>query len=279
MIETPIKEQVFCEKSFINFLTAQGIEVKTTTKARGNLGICMKNRIDISKNAAKEKRIAILAHEYAHKIHLDIEKDSISKGGSLEKLFKLEKTDVIARELVRVTHFVDNNSLFIPFHNRKREISGEIKCQEAIIRQVYPDFKRSQAFKPVIDYFKKHKSNAKYLLRYDNIKIVHPITRREELILIKNLDTEFSDIPLTIRAYIKILSLQREQARMSRRKNKAEKYYLKPTELFARFVQGLFTDGETIKNIAPTTYERFEFLLGTGYYGNLRELLDRAGVV
>ena len=42
------------KKSFIKYLRSLGIEVHTTTGARGHQGFCLKNRIDISKNISEE---------------------------------------------------------------------------------------------------------------------------------------------------------------------------------------------------------------------------------
>ena len=52
------------------------------------------------------------------------------------------------------------------------------------------------------------------------------------------------------------------------------KYYEKPTELFARFVQGYFSNPETISTIAPITIKRFNELLHNGYYKELKDFFD-----
>jgi len=264
------KKNTFTEHDFIEFLNKEGITVKTNTKARGHLGICFKNRIDVSKKASKEKRMSILAHEYAHKIHADMEKDAFKKGGSLEKLFNTTNTETLKRELVRVTHFVDENSVFLEFHKKTEEIIAKIKALEVIIRQEYPDFKRSKDFKPINAYFKKHKSNARYFLKYDRVKLLTSIFRKEEYFDINNLDKDFLAIPESLRAFLKLKSLQRYQKRLSAKKSRIEKYYNKPTELFARFIEGLFSDPEKIKAIAPHTCAVFCELLNNGYYGNLK---------
>lgn len=269
----------FGESEFISFLRNEGIEVKTNTKARGNLGICFKNRIDISKKAKPERRLAILAHEYAHKIHYEIEKEALKQGGSLEKVFNTDEVEVIKRELVRVTHFVDENSLFLEYHSRKDKIKEEIKYYDDLVKQEYPDFKRSCEFIPIKKYFRKNNLNAKYLLRHDHVKLISPIFRKEELISINTVDEDFPQIPEAFRNYLKLLSFQRKQRKLSARKNKLNKYYLRPTELFARFIEGFFIDKEKIKLIAPVTYKRFEVLLYKDYYGNLKTLLRKACVV
>jgi hypothetical protein len=271
-----IEKNVFEEREFLNFLIDQGIIVKTNTRARGNLGICYKNRIDISKKVIKERRIPVLAHEYAHKIHYDLEKNSFSKGGSLERLFDTENVSEIQQELITVTHFVDEKSKFIEFICQKSQIYLEIKELETVIKKEYSDFKRSKEFKPAKKYLKD--SPAKYLLRYDNIKIVHPIFRKENVYSIKTIDEDFPDMPESIKNYLRLKSCERRYKRLYRAKSKAEKYYNKSTELFARFIEGLFIDKEKVAEIAPFTYSRFNVLLNNNYYGKLKELFALAGL-
>lgn len=68
--------------------------------------------------------------------------------------------------------------------------------------------------------------------------------------------------------------MQRKQSKLSRRINKLSKYYEKPTELFARFVQGYFMVPETISTIAPCSVNRFLELLKSGYYKELKDLFE-----
>ncbi|OGH99231.1 MAG: hypothetical protein A2104_00390 [Candidatus Melainabacteria bacterium GWF2_32_7] len=268
----------FTEQEFIKFLRAQGITVKTNTKARGNLGICFKNRIDVSKRVAKEKRLNVLAHEYAHKIHYDLERESFYKGGTLEKLFKTSETLIFQQELMKVTNFVDENSLFEKFLLRKAEIKKEIRDFEHLIKKEYPEFKRTGIFTPINSFFKKHKSPARYLLQYDNVRISQPILGKEDFYSIKSLDKDFSQMPESLRVYIKLKSREREYKRLYRLKNKAENYYKKPTELFARFIEGLFINKTKVQELAPMVYARFTELIEQKYYGNLKDLLILAGI-
>ena len=81
-------------------------------------------------------------------------------------------------------------------------------------------------------------------------------------------------MPRAFAAYIRMHSYQKKQARISARINKSKKYYERPTELFARFVQGIYTDKETVKSLAPTTFEKFFELLENGHYKNLKEMFN-----
>lgn len=267
------------EKIFIDFLTNEGIIVKTNTKARGNLAICFNNRIDISNKVEKERRIAVLAHEYAHKIHLDIDKKGLSKGGTLEKIFNIPNTDIIKKELSLITNFVDKNSLFFFFYEKKSTIDKEITDLSKIIKKYHPQFQKSKDFNLAVEYIKKEKSDAIYLLKYDRIRIKGHLFKKEKFYSIDNIDNDFPALPEYVKAYLKILSLQRLYKRYYRKKNKAAVYYNKPTELFARFIEGFFIDKERVLELAPFTAPLFFNLLNQGYYGNMKKLFMLADLL
>ena len=52
-----------------------------------------------------------------------------------------------------------------------------------------------------------------------------------------------------------------------------KKYYERPTEHFARLVEGLYLDEEWVRALAPETTERFFELLDCGYYGELKDVV------
>lgn len=266
----------FNEEIFIDFLRKQGLVVKTDTKARGNLGTFTRNRIDISIRVPEDRRISVLAHEFAHKIHYDLENDFFATGGTLEKLFKTDYTNTILHELFEVTSVVDPNSLFEKINSKKQEVKKQIKHYELPIKAKYPHFQRSKAFKEATKILKN--SKAKYLLKHDRIVLVSPILRHKEYFSVDTIRDDFPELPDEIIFYIKIKCLQRRQKSLSARMNKAKKYYHKPSELFARFIEGLFVDKAQIISIAPYTYQKFNTLLNTGYYGELRELISLANL-
>ena len=78
------------EKELIKYLKNIGLEVHTSTKARGHQGFYIKNRIDISKNIPEERIIPTLLHEFAHYIHSGLEPFMAKNGGTLQKLFNTE---------------------------------------------------------------------------------------------------------------------------------------------------------------------------------------------
>jgi len=267
------KSKPLTKRNVIEFLKSLDIEVKTNTKARGNNGIYQKNRIDIARGLDEEKAISVLVHEFAHHIHYKIDNEFIKNGGSIANIFNTSDITQIHTELVNVTNLIDKNSRLTIFLNAKTEIANKIKSMQSAIKRDYPNFQRSKKFAEFNNYVKN--SDAKYLVKYDAIRLMQGFFfKKEKIITVKNVETDFPDMPKAFQTYIKLCSMQRRQSRITRRINKLNKYYTRPTELFARFVQAYFTNPETVKTIAPTATKRFLKLLNDGYYRELKDLFE-----
>ncbi len=267
------KSKPLTKRNVIEFMRNCGIEVKTNTKARGNQGLYQKNRIDLSRNIKEDKAIEVLVHEFAHHIHYKIDRDFVKHGGSLEKLFDTNDINKIKSELINVTRLTDKNSRLTVFTQAKEETAKTIAGMQKAIRRDYPNFLRSKKFPEFEKYIKN--SDAKYLVKYDAIKIMKGLFfKKEQIYTVKNLENDFPDMPKAFQLYIRLCSMQRKQAKISRRINKLSKYYGKPTELFARFVSGYFMTPETIKTVAPISTQQFNKLLQNGYYKELKDLFE-----
>ncbi len=261
------------KKNLVEFLRSLNIDVRTNTKARGNQGLYQNNRIDISCGLNEEKAIDVLIHEFAHHIHHKIDVDFARNGGSIERLFNTYITDVIKSELIEVTKQVDDNSKLKIFLSAKEDVVKTIKGMQSAIQRDYPSFQRSKKFLEFEKYIKN--SDARYLLKYDAVKLSDGFFfKKEKILTVKNLEADFPDMPKAFQLYIKLCSMQRKQAKISRRINKLSKYYEKPTELFARFVQGYFKNPKAVEKIAPNTVKRFCELLECGYYHELKDLFE-----
>ena len=260
-------------KDLVKFFKGVGLEVHTTTKARGHQGFYMKNRIDISKNVAPDRLIPTLLHEFAHYIHSQIEPFMEKTGGSIGVIFDDDNPDFYLDELMAVTMWVDKNSKFEKLKSHKEAVKSEISKYENIIKKHYPNFMRSKKFKEFDKYIKG--SDARYLLRYDRIKLItRGLKKTTKIYSIDNIEKDFCDMPEEFAAYIRLKSYQKRQSRISSRMNRLGKYYAKPTELFARFVEGLYLDNETVQKIAPNSYKRFFDLMNSGYYKELSQIKD-----
>ena len=261
------------KRNVIDFLRALNIEVKTNTKARGNNGLYQKNRIDVARGLTEEQAIEVLVHEFAHHIHYKIDKDFLKNGGSLENIFNTSNIVEIREELINVTNLIDKNSRLNIFLKAKEEASNQIKGMQSAIRKDYPNFMRSKKFPEFEKYIKG--SDAKYLVKYDAIRIMQGFFfKKERILTVKNIETDFPDMPKAFQLYIRLCSMQRKQSKITRRIGKLNKYYEKPTELFARYVQSYFSTPETISTVAPNTTRRFNELLSSGYYKELKDLFD-----
>lgn len=258
-------------KELIKYLKSLGIEVHTSTKARGHQGFFLKNRIDISKNISENRIVPTLLHEFAHYVHYSIEPELHKNGGTFKAIF-CEENPMFEKELIKVTNFVDEHSLCRKLLYHKQLIKEEIKKYEAVIKHDYPKFMRSKKFKEFDKFIKK--SKARYLLKYDRVKLVSGFwNNKTEIFSIDNLDKDFADMPRAFAACIRLKSYQKKQSRVSSRINRLKKYYSRPAELFARLVEGIYLDEKKVYELAPYTYGRFWYLLENGQYNQLSEIL------
>ncbi len=260
------------ESNLIEYIKTLGLEVNTTTKARGHLGFFLDGRIDISKNTPKDRIIPTLLHEFTHYVHSKLEKNIAKRGGSLEVIFNQDDVSEIFNELLEVTHFVDKNSLHKRLSEHKELVKNKIKELDNEVKKEYPNFQRSKKFKELDRIVRK--SNARYLLKYDRVKIKGWLFQKTKIFSIDNIEQDFPELKPSVIAFIRLKSYQKKQTRISQRINKLNKYYERPTELFARFVEGLYENKETVKILAPKTTERFYELLSQGYYKELRNVLE-----
>lgn len=256
------------KNALIKYFRSLGLEVNTSTKARGHQGFFLNNRIDISKNVAENRLVPTLLHEFAHYIHSQIEPNINKTGGTLERIFN-STNPLYEKELLRVTQFVDESSRLVKLYEMRDKIRVKIKQLELIIKEDFPEFQRSKPFKPFEKYIRH--SDARYLLKYDRVKILEGFLRnKSRIITIDTLEKDFPDLPRAFAAAIRLKSMQRKASRVSARINKYKKYYERPTELFARLVEGLYLDEEWVCALAPCATEKFFELLENGYYGELK---------
>lgn len=257
------------EDDLIKYFKSLGLDVHTTTKARGHLGFYLDGRIDISKNTPTEKIVPTLLHEFAHYIHSKIEKNIAKTGGSLNVIF--DTNEDLQEEMLAVTNYIDEHSKCERLFKHKQIIKNEIKVLDEKIKQKYPKFQRSKPFKEFNKAIKGTK--IKYLLKYDKVLIKSWLPfSKDEFLSINTIEKDFPNLKQEFIYYLRLKSLQRKQKRVSSRIFKIQKYYKRPTELFARFVEALYVDNIKTKQLAPNAYNRFYFLLDEGYYQELKNV-------
>lgn len=270
--------------NLINYVKSLNIDLSINSKSKRRLGCFIQktttyrtNKIKISANLTDKRFIEVLSHEFAHFVHNIMINKTRENEDNLNFVFNIDKenleiANLINRELIEVTYYVDKNSTFENLNKQKEDIKNKIKSLELSIKAKYPHFLKSKPFKEFNKYIKN--SDARFLLKYDNIKLITPFLRREKFFSIKNLDVDFKEMPIEFRNYLRLRSLSKKQTNISKRINNLKKYYYSPNELFARFIEGLIIDKNLIQTIANTSFERFYNLLESGYYPYLNEYLN-----
>lgn len=249
----------------IAYIKSIGIDVHTKTKALGHQGFFRVNRIDISRDIKEERIIPTLLHEFAHYIVFKIK--PLCK--DMSYIFN-DDSEIIYNELTHVTNFVDSNSSLEKLYVMKENIKQSINTYEKQIKTTYPEFKRNEKFKSFIKY-SRH-SDIKHLMKHDAVKVLSWFTYKTYSIM--NIENEFPDTPQEFVSYLKLKSCQRRQASVARKINKLRKYYKEPTELFARFIEGLYLDINKVKELAPYTYNLFKQQYYDNSYPHLNKIFE-----
>lgn len=263
------------KKELVDFLKNLGIDVHLNTKARGNAGFCMGNRIDISKNLSDERAKDVLLHEFAHYVHYKLEPCMAKTHGSLEKLFDTQEKLIIKEiedELFQITLIVFNGEKTRRIKALKENLNNKIKNEREIIKKYYPNFQVGEKFKDFERYIRF--SSAKYLLKYDRVILRGGWFTMDTTISIKTIKDDFPKMPEAFVSYIRMKSYERHRRRLNDRKARINRYLRQPTELFARFFQFYCSDVDGVKFLAPLSVQKFEKLLDEGYYPCLKEFFS-----
>lgn len=249
--------------NLISHLESFGIDVNVgKNKARGNKGIFISRRnnfrIDISKNA--ENPLPVLIHEFSHYVHSLYDKSL----NSLDFVFG-EITDEIKEELINITVQDVSKNFATELFNKKAEINLQIKNLATLIKNTYPDFKLTSPYKKIEQGIKFPE---KYLLKYDRVRILNRI------ISVENIEKDCSNLSAKQIAYILVKSRQRMLKRINSRISKLNRYYNRPTELFARFCEMYFTNPEKTQKLAPVSSEIMEKVLSENKIPELSKLTE-----
>ena len=158
----------------------------------------------------------------------------------------------------------------------KEEFEQKVKEYETEIKKEFPNFKKSKKFIEYEKYQRKTKCKSKLFLKYEHIKIVTPWLMKTEFYTLERLDEDFPDLPKVFKNYFYLLSNYRKQKKVQNKISKMKRYYARPTELFARFIEALLKDEKSVAAIAPTAYAQYTALAPLGYYNDLPKVLDLA---
>lgn len=264
-------KKIFFE--MVAFVRSLGLTVNTNTKARGHQGFFLKNRIDISTNIDFERKIEVLIHEFTHYTHAKIDPHISKTHGDLSILFPNADLDRIEEEMFAVTKFAEKSRGNKALQQKKETVSAQIKQITKSIKEIYPDFKRSEPYKKIEKEIKK--TDAKYLLKYDKVCVKTMFSSKTRNYSITDVRTDFPQFDDVIADYLILKSKQRLLKRISAKINRLNSYYKRPSELFARFVEALFANTNKVSEIAPYAYLVFCNELAHNRYPELADFINK----
>ena len=238
----------------INYLESLGIEVNIgKNKARGNKGFFKTNnnsyRIDISKGLSEEETLRVLVHELAHYVHYCEDKTLKSLNFIFGKDYENFQEDLISLTVDAVPKDFANKLFDI-----RDSIKNEINDISKQIKAFYPDIRLSQDNNKIAKDISK--SEYKYLLKYDKVRVFSGF--RNKVYSIENLRKEFPDIKPEHERYLQLNSLKRKLRRINSRISRLNRYYNKPSELFARSMEYFILKPECMKHETPKLYEYYK---------------------
>lgn len=249
-----------------NYLKELGILVNIgKNKALGNKGLfkCTGNksyRIDISNQLNDNEIMPVLAHEFAHYIHYKHD----NKLKSLDFIFG-ELSNEMFNELTEITVQEIPKSAAASLYETKMQLSKEIHELANAIKSFYGNFKISEPNKTIE---RTIKFPAKYLLKYDRVKIFNKIYSVES---VKN---DFEYMSTTQWQYIILKSKQRALKRINSRIAKLNKYYNEPSELFARYMTLYLFEPEKVRKIAPILTKKIDIVIKNNKIPDLTKFIN-----
>ena len=231
------------------YLETIGIEINIgKNKARGNKGVFVSvnnnYRIDIAKSMSDEDIFSTMLHEYTHFVHYKYDKTL----KSFDFMFP-DFSDEMMQELINISVEYVPKEFAAKLFNTKDKINSEIQQLQLLIKKDIPNFQLS---KPCIKIENRMTNIVKYFLKYDRVKIMNKTYCIEDII------HNTPGIHQNVIYYIQLKSKQRMLRRINSRICRLNKYYNKPTELIARFVELFFTKSDIAQKIAPLCVQSFK---------------------
>lgn len=233
------------------YLESLGIEVNIgKNKARGNKGFFKSDgksfRIDVAKNLTEETILKVLIHEFAHFVHYQYDKTL----NTLEFIIDKPLNDILIEEMISLTVDSIPKEAAAPYFDAKEKVKKEIKNIVQTLTINYPDFKTSKSIKSIEQ--KINKTNLKYILKYDRVKVIENF--KSNIYSIQELNCQDKDVE----NYLKLKSLQRNLKRINSKITRLNKYYNAPTELFARSLETYITQKELFAKKAPNLLHYYD---------------------
>lgn len=226
------------------YVESKGVQVNVgKNKAQGHKGFFKARgetfRIDIAKGMNYIETVRALAHEFAHFVHYSYDK-------TLKSLdFIFDMNDEILEELISLTVEILPKESVQPIFLQKESVKKELKDLQVSLRKISSVFNEKIPCKNIEDKIKR--SKYRYLLKYDNVKVL-------EGFFIKKYSISELKGENELELYLMIKSKQRLLNRINSKISRLNKYYNSPSELFARAFETFVINPDQLKRISPRIY-------------------------
>ena len=239
-----------CITKLVEYIESQGVEVNIgRNNARGNKGffkVVGKNnyRIDISNGLNETEILRVLVHEFAHYVHYKYDKTLKSAEFLFGSDYNLYEDD-----LINLTVDSIPKCSIKPLFHQKETLKSEISELSRFIKNIYPDFKISEPFKIIENEIQKP---AKYLLKYDRVKVIEGFGFR--ILSIDDIDKSFPKMSDVCKKYLMIQSKRRMLKRITSKISRLNRYYNSVSELISRSFEYYILRPEIMQAKAPALY-------------------------
>lgn len=248
----------------IEFIESVGIKVNIAkNKARGNKGFFKAQngtfRIDIAKGLDDSAILATLAHEFAHFIHYNQDK-------SLKDLTFLSNkfSESMLEEMLELTVLSIPKGSISPIFAEIEKLEAEIKEIKLKLLERASDVE----FDSLSAEIEKKISNQhyKHLLKYDSVKIA-------TLFSIKEISIDNINADENVKLYLRLKSKQRLLKRYKSKVVRMNRYYNKPTELWARSFEFYATQRDFFSKKCPQLASLYEQIYVTDAIPYFRDFI------
>ena len=253
-----------------DYISSLGLEVNLQkNKARGNKGFfANKNgqcRIDVSRDLKDGELTEVLIHEFAHYFHFTQDKSL----KSLDFIFG-DYDDNFLNELIEITvNSVDKQNASELF-DLKEQTKNDIKTLVKSLQAEMPDFDKKVKNKKLESLI--NKSDLKYLLKHDNVKVLNFFNTK--IYSIKNIDKDFHDFDNVLLNYVKLRSKERFLKKINSKISRINRYYNSPTELFARAFTMYVTNKTFMQNNAPNVLHKLDKVIAQNEFIMLNKVVE-----
>jgi len=263
-------------RELIEYLISLGIKMNVgVNKARGNRGYFKAQRgcfgienftITISKGMTDDEITRVLVHEFAHYFHYMNDKTL----KSLDFFINQDMSVELHEEFLNLTVDIIPKEFAKKLFDEKERVKNEINKHFLYLKEIYPDIQKSKPLKDLENKIKK--SDFKYLLKYDRVRICGFFA--DKIYTINNLKEFIPDVDDSIIDYLKLKSKQRLSRRINNRISRLNKYYNSPTEIFARSMEVYLLEGAKMRKNAPKLCEKYDNQIQSGRFNILNKFID-----